>query len=245
MGNDTTPPNLIARHASVCGIFISRLFLFLILVGNFDSEFHVVAVTDTSQLFVMGGSILNIWARKVRLAWLGGGWRVFTKTIRIALFSRVRCHVQFFSGTCYLRESVITLGEERNLFIAPRTGLSPHMRRPAGDFFSLAFTQARCVSVGRSGNNIVKVAVTPKTTKCRLSHRTLQAATAKYRRAGPPAVIARHSSPRERHGVCAPSLYTRGGFALAAPPATFFVTFAKGGPSHAHVRSFAPPRWTH
>lgn len=99
------------------------------------------------------------------------------------------------------------------MFIASRTGLSPRTRRPSGGgcsfFFSPPpFTQALRVR-GRSGNNIVKVAVTPKTTKCRLSHRTLQAATAKYRRGGPPAVIARHSSPRERRGVH--RHYTRGG----------------------------------
>lgn len=105
---------------------------------------------------------------------------------------------------------------------------------PAATLFFSLLPGARCVSASAGHNNIVQVAVTPKTTKCRLSHRTLQAATAKYRRGGPPAVIARHSSPRERWR-CAPSLYTQGGgegdvprFALVAPPATFFVTFAIG-----------------
>jgi len=100
-------------------------------------------------------------------------------------------------------------------------------------FFSSFYPSTAC----RSGNNIVKVAVTPKTTKCRLSHRTLQAATAKYRRGGPPPVIARHSSSRERRGVH--RHYTRRGrdvprFALVVSSAPFFVTFAIG-PSRARV----------
>lgn len=65
--------------------------------------------------------------------------------------------------------------------------------------------------------------MTPKTTKCRLSHRTLQAATAKYRRGGPPAVIARHSSSRERRGVH--RHYTRRGEGCAIRPCSAFCSF--------------------
>jgi len=105
-GKRYASPNLIAQRVSVCGIFASKqIDFFLILIGNFiDSEFHVLAVTDTSQLLVMGGSILNIRARKLSLRDSAAAG-VFLRRRTRALFSRVRCHVQFFSRTCYSCES--------------------------------------------------------------------------------------------------------------------------------------------
>lgn len=170
----------------------------------------------------MGGSILNIRAPESS--------PLRDSTRRPAMFLRRRSPILSLSLACVVTCSfspgrvtranrVITLYTRREVqFVyCPEDGTisAATLRRR---FFFPPFTQPPLrVRRRRSGNNIVKVAVTPKTTKCRLSHRTLQAATAKYRRGGPPAVIARHSSPRERRR-CVHRHYTRGGGCAAIRP---------------------------
>jgi len=206
-------------------------------------------ITDTFYNYSSWVVWYLIFELEVRLAWLGGSRCVFMKNERepYSLACVVTC--SFSSGRVTRANRVITFYARRRaqfVHCLEDRAIPAYVKR----FFFSSFTRALRVRCWL-GNNVVKVAVTPKTTKCRLSHRMLQEATAKYHHGGPPAVIARHSSPRERRDVHrhyitqgdVPLALVR--FALAAPPATFFVSFAIG-PPRAHVRSFAPLlRWTH
>lgn len=102
-----------------------------------------------------------------KLAWLGGGRHVYSKTNEPPFF-RVRCHMQFFSETCYSVNRAITLytlEEERVQFVG----------RSEDDYLSAAALRGSLSLLSlrpSTEQQHCKIAVTPKTTKCRLSHWT-------------------------------------------------------------------------
>jgi len=96
--------NLIARHVTAEFLLANKSIF--ILVQNFiDSEFHVLAVTDTSQLLVMGGLIFNIRGRKFALRDSDGSRRVFifTTTNKSPILSRALSRAVFLRDVLLAR----------------------------------------------------------------------------------------------------------------------------------------------